>query len=94
MNLKNLDQTQLKETLIQELKNSTAIITFVKKDGGERKMVCTLDIEQMPKIEPKPSVESDKKPRASNPEVLPVFDIEAQAWRSFRLDSIKNVETL
>jgi hypothetical protein len=30
--------------------------------------------------------------RKKSDEVLPVFDIENQGWRSFRLDSVKNVQ--
>jgi hypothetical protein len=36
--------------------------------------------------------ENVKKVRAISSDVLPVYDIDAQGWRSFRWDSIKSVE--
>jgi hypothetical protein len=62
-------------------------ITFIKKDGSERLMWCTLSESKIPsEFAPKGSekVKSD--------EVLPVFDVENDGWRSFRWDSITNIE--
>lgn len=63
-------------------------ITFTKKDGTEREMLCTLSESRIP---------TDKQPKeAQTPSTggsaLRVFDTEKQEWRSFRWDSIKNVE--
>ena len=40
-------------------------------------------------------IPDEKKPKSTNskqnPAVLPVFDVEKDAWRSFRWDSIKKI---
>ncbi len=63
-----------------------ATITFTKKDGTTRKMICTLNENVIPQ---------EKAPkntgRAKNDDVLAVYDVEKQEWRSFRFDSIKEI---
>jgi hypothetical protein len=62
-------------------------ITFIKKDGSERLMWCTLSESKIPsEFAPKGSE------KAKSDEVLPVFDVENAGWRSFRWDSITNIE--
>ena len=62
-------------------------ITFIKKDGSERLMQCTLAESKIPsEFAPKGSE------KAKSDEVLPVFDVENEGWRSFRWDSITNIE--
>lgn len=62
-------------------------ITFMKKDGTERKMLCTLNENAIP---------SEKMPKntgkSQSEEVIAVFDVEKTDWRSFRFDSVKNIE--
>jgi hypothetical protein len=71
-------------TLLQEREVG---ITFIKKDGSERLMWCTLSESKIPsEFAPKGSE------KAKSDEVLPVFDIENNGWRSFRWDSITNIE--
>lgn len=64
-------------------------VTFLKKDGTERVMKCTTSQKFT-----NPVIESteDKKERKVNEEVKPVFDVDAQAWRSFRWNSVKRIE--
>ena len=62
-------------------------ITFIKKDGSERLMQCTLSESKIPsEFAPKGSE------KAKSDEVLPVFDVENDGWRSFRWDSITKIE--
>ena len=77
-----------KEWLIGLLKSEEYVdILFTKSDGTERQMRCTLNVDKIPAdFSPK------NTERKKSEEVLPVFDIENQGWRSFRLDSIKNVQ--
>lgn len=76
-------------------------VTFTKKDGSERVMVCTKQLGLIPEEKhPKPkSQESvihedfeieDSSPR--DPQLITVFDVEKQDWRSFRYTTVKNVE--
>lgn len=80
-----IEKNWLKTTLTTEILN----VNFVKKDGSERKMKCTLMTDKIP---------SEKSPKGSekskSDEVLPVFDLESDGWRSFRWDSITSVEVI
>lgn len=64
-------------------------VIFTKKDGTERVMLCTTSPDIVPPVEIKEGVE--KKEKKINEEVMPVYDIEANAWKSFRWDSVKQV---
>jgi hypothetical protein len=68
------------------LRMNEATITFIKKDGTERKMLCTLMEDKIP---------SEKTPKnsgkAQSEESVAVFDLEKEDWRSFRFDSIKEI---
>ena len=79
-----------KNLLKENLSKCFAKITFNKTDGSLREMTCTLMSEYMPTLEPLD--ESPKIPRKENDNVLAVWDIDSQGWRSFRLDSITNIE--
>jgi len=72
------------------LRGTTAEVTFTKADGTERVMLCTLNENVLPKIEVDESDEPKPVKVLSN-EVLRVWDVEKEAWRSFRWDSIKAV---
>ena len=69
------------------LKETPITIYFVKKDGTERKMICTLAESKIPQ---------EKMPKntgkAQSDDSQAVFDIEKQEWRSFRWDSMKKFE--
>lgn len=84
-----------KYELKQILSNTVSTVVFTKVDGTEREMKCTLLPEYLPQ---KPVVEgqqllTESLPRAESPDTLAVWDVDAKGWRSFRLDSIKAVNT-
>ena len=72
-----------REWLISLLEQSPVEVVFTKKDGTERTMKCTL----MEKFLPE-TVGSD---RPRNDETLAVYDLEKEGWRSFRWESVKQV---
>ena len=83
----NFTTKKEKDWLRTLLKESVVGITFIKKDGSERLMQCTLSETKIPsEFAPKGSE------KAKSDEVLPVFDVENDGWRSFRWDSIKKIE--
>jgi len=67
------------------LREREITVIFTKKDGTERKMLCTLSENKIPK---------EKSPTGSgktqNGDALAVFDLEKEEWRSFRYDSLKS----
>lgn len=73
------------ELLKSKLRDGEVNLTFTKKDGTIRYMKCTLQESALP---PAPDV-SVRKP---NPDVISVWDLEKNAWRSVRYDSISVFE--
>ena len=77
-----------RETVASILKTDIANVTFTKADGTERVMKCTLVDEYIPNTDERTST------RAVNESVLPVWDIDKNAWRSFRIDSVKAIQVI
>lgn len=74
------------------LKNNTAVVTFTKVTGEERIMRCTLKEDIIPSVEEDGLQQAGFTPhKPVNEKVLPVWDIDNNGWRSFRIDSIKSV---
>lgn len=76
-----------KQSLYELLRNTVATITFTKKDGTERVMKCTLKEDIAIPHERK--TERTKEPKD---DLLPVWDIEAAAWRTITVPNILTVE--
>lgn len=72
-----------REWLTELLQERPVEIVFTKKDGTERTMKCTLMEKYLP--------ETASSDRPKNTEALAVYDLEKEGWRSFRWDSIKQV---
>lgn len=77
--------------LVSALRASTATVKFLKTDGTERIMTCTLNEDIVPQTVKEES--NTKEPRKVNEEVLPVWDTEKNGWRSFRVDSVIEIST-
>lgn len=75
-----------KEYMIPYLKEGICTVTFEKKDGTIRKMKCTLNKEFIPSLEI--HEEAQRKKRIENSNVLSIYDVENNEWRSFRLNSV------
>ncbi len=60
-------------------------VVFTKVNGEKREMYCTKD--------PMIIGETDTKTsnRKQNDDVFPVFDVDKNAWRSFRIDNLISV---
>lgn len=81
------------------LQKGAVTVTFIKADGTEREMLCTLDHAQIPEAPAKPIpvdgiVQENRKPRKEpDPHSIRVFDLDKQEWRSFRFDRLRKVTT-
>jgi hypothetical protein len=63
-------------------------VKFIKKNGDERILLGTKDLENIKKeFHPKGSN------RKQNEEVEVIFDLENNEWRSYRKDSVVSIET-
>jgi len=68
--------------LVNTLQNGVAFVTFRKKDNSVREMTCTL---QATRISYENKTTGERK---RNDDVLVVWDMSKQQWRSMRKDSI------
>jgi len=80
---------EFQEWLKGILREGVVTVTFTKKNGDERVMKCTLNGEQLPQIQ-KEATEVSEVRQTSNTS-LAVFDVEAQGWRAFKWESVKQV---
>ena len=93
MNLIDSSQTDSKKSsnykdLIKDMLTLTSCtVTFTKKDGTERVMKCTLNPDVVTPYEKKTD-----RIRESNDDILPVWDLEANAWRSITVSKIQTIE--
>jgi len=78
-----------KQSIKDALNSGKTTIGFVKANGEKREMLCTLRQDLIPQTPVVEGVEITK--RKVNPDVQPVWDLEKQAWRSFRFDSVEFV---
>jgi hypothetical protein len=73
--------------IIQTLKHSNCTVKFTKVNGETREMPCTLQEGVVPAYERKTPVKEAKEPT----DVLSVWCLDKQAWRSFRVSSVQEV---
>ena len=82
-----IDTKEGRDRMQALLKTQEVTISFTKKDGTERKMLCTLAENKIP---------SEKMPKNSgkskSDDALAVFDVEKNDWRSFRWDSVTTID--
>ena len=89
MTLSEKDFKLFKKWLTGHLKQGPVTLTFTKKDGSDRIMKCTTNPTYI--MFKDPSILESKSDRKVNEDVMPVYDLDAGGWRSFRWDSIKSV---
>ena len=82
-NFKNLLRTKLRENEVG--------VTFTKRDGTERRMLCTLSTSRIPGEHAPQGTGDTGSTETLSKEALRVFDVEKTACRSFRYDTIKSV---
>ena len=73
------------EQLRTRLSKEVATVTFTKKNGEKRVMICTTKQDLLPG-------EPSKFAGPVSDSILTVWDIESDGWRSFRFDTISSVE--
>jgi len=84
-----MTKSELKELLQKNIVN----VTFKKVNGETRVLKSTLKSDMLPKIDIVESIETKpKKPESDS--VVACWDIENQGWRSFRVDSVTEIEVI
>lgn len=80
--------TDTKQRILEQLHHGVTTVVFTKRDGSRREMICTLNEDMIPARE-----EGNRnQARKENPDVQSVWDVDKQAWRSFRWDSLVESE--
>lgn len=79
-----------REELLNVLRKNVCSIRFTKVDGTLREMKCTLDKQHLP-VHLDANEDSDYQ-RKENMNVIAVYDLEKMEWRSFRVDSLIDIQ--
>ena len=97
MTLSEQDLKLFKKWLRSHLNYGPVTVTFTKKDGSERVMECTTNTSLVPQVLHVTNTDNPidfpvaKKERKVSEDIMPVYDLESRAWKSFRWDSIKQI---
>ena len=83
--------TNESKALFEALRKGTVTVTFRKIDTGElRVMPCTLN----PAVLEANNVATKVNYEPQNMEAFPVWSLDKDAWRAFRLDTVEGWEVL
>ena len=77
-----------RDEMLTELSTGLCRVVFTKVNGEVRDMTCTRQLSYVP-IDQIPKGDPNKIP---NEKVMPVFDINKLAWRSFVVDNVTTFE--
>ncbi len=77
-----------KSDIVSTLQTNVCDVKFIKVNGEERLMRCTLKKDMLPEYI---DMNDDKK---ANESVVPVWDLDKKGWRSFRVDSVIDIQTV
>ena len=80
------EKMRQQQQIRQGLMSGIIEVSFTKKDGTDRTMKCTLNNQYLPEQK---DLEHEIDKRNKSDEVIAVWDIEKEGWRSFRWDSVK-----
>lgn len=75
------------DEMLDQLTDRICRVVFTKKNGEERDMKCTRNMTIIPENQTPKGVET-----AVNTEVIKVYDVLAEGWRSFRVENVTNFE--
>ena len=77
-----------RDGLIDMLRHNLVTVTFTKVNGDERVMTCTLISEHIPNA---PTTNGKTVIKETSSNTISVWDVKANGWRSFRVDSVKSI---
>lgn len=78
------NRDELRDLLVENILQ----VTFDKVNGDERVMTCTLKRDILPAPA---AVKTENDVKKASEASLSVWDVNANGWRSFRMDRIKSV---
>lgn len=89
IDLNNKSNPEFKNQLVELLSENVLNVTFIKVNGEERVMECTLMPEVIENYKAKNEGIVTEKPK--NPSTMTVWDMVVNNWRCFRLESVTSV---
>ncbi len=67
-------------------------VVFTKVDGTNRTMLCTRHVDLLPKVSGEAKQTKKKATKAEpDPDVIVVYDVEKNGWRSFRFSTVVKI---
>lgn len=75
-----------KSIIVDKARTGNIHVRFTKANGEERLMRCTLKNEHLPK-----QIDLEESTTKDNSNLVVVWDLDANGWRSFKVDSIKEL---
>lgn len=79
------------EAVQKMLHETVCKVVFMKTNGEERVIHCTLNETMIPAQSE--NADTPKRAKKHNPEVQAIYDVEAQGWKSFRWDLLKDFQS-
>lgn len=76
-----------RDWLLSLLREGDVKVTFTKTDGTQREMLCTLKEGVVV-----PHEKKTDRVKKVNEDVIPVWDIENEGWRSFKLSAVTGID--
>lgn len=75
--------TLTRDEMLDQLTGRICRVLFTKKNGEERDMLCTRNMVAIPSSHHPKGADTKE-----NDEVISVYDVKAEGWRSFRVDNV------
>ena len=79
---KMLNMSFHREAILRDLREGNCNVIFTKVNGEERDMICTLNPDKI-------NYELKGKETQPNDKVIRAWDVNKEAFRSFRLENVK-----
>ena len=73
-----------KEQLVELLKNQVVVFNYTKINGEPRQLTGTLK----PELLPVQTITETQVKKEPNPNILAVYDVEKDGWRSMKIENI------
>ena len=85
-----------RDTLLRDLRENVIEVTFTKNNGDQRIMHCTLKDNMLPaQYRNNPAErQAETEFHQKNLDVIAAWDVRANGWRSFRIDSVSYVQVI
>jgi hypothetical protein len=84
-----MTRDELKSALVKA--DNGVNVTFVKSDETERTMKSTLNAKYLP-VPTEAVKEKKERKKSEDPDLFVVWDMEKEAWRSFKFSAVKDVQ--